>query len=106
MSILDIPCNVPGLCDIETVREQFQAIWSKNTVEVDLIRNNNPQGGDYFHEDEGVEPQTRKVWLNVQGTRSDYYKREKSGITTTEGEYHAYARWYEDIQNNDRIIWN
>ena len=104
MPILETPSDVPSL-DIDMVREQFEAIWQKNTVQVDIIRDTNAQGGDYFHDDESNVPVTRQIYLNVQGTHSDWYKREKYGITTTDSEYHAYARWYEDIQNNDRIVW-
>jgi hypothetical protein len=106
MAILDIACEVPGLCDIDTTRLQFQAIWSKNTVLVEVQRFDRPQAGDYFHDDESPGPVVRTIWMNVQGTSSNFYRRDKFGITSTESRFHAYTRWYEDIQNNDRIIWD
>lgn len=102
---LEYDTDVPDV-DAERVKSDFEAIWSKNVVEVDIIRETNPQGGDYFHEDEPTNPQVRKIWLNIQGTQSDYYRRAQRGIVTDDSEYHAYARWFEDIENNDKIVWD
>ena len=102
---LEYDTDAPDV-DADRIKEDFEAIWSKNVVEVDIIRERNPQGGDYFHEDEGTQPQVRKIWLNIQGTQSNFYKRANYGIITDDSEYHAYARWYEDIENNDKIVWD
>ena len=53
--------------DIDIVREDFECIWSRNIIQVELIREQNPQAGDYFREDESEGRIRRKIWLNLQG---------------------------------------
>lgn len=90
--------------DLEEVREDFEYIWSKNIVQVELIREENPVSGDYFNEDEANVIIRRRIWLNIQGvTNSDAYKRITPGVVTTESTLHVYAKWDEDIRNLDVI---
>jgi len=89
--------------DIEDVREDFDYIWSKNIVEVELIREKNPQAGDYFREGESPETLRKKIWVNIQGTSSDLYKRMVMGIITPDATLHIYVRWDEDIEDLDII---
>ena len=89
--------------DLDEVREDFMHIWSKNIVQCELIRENNPQAGDYFREDEDEISVRRKIWLNIQGISSDAYKRMDAGIITPDATLHCYAKWDEDIDNLDII---
>ena len=103
MPTLVTPTDVPGL-DIDNVRKCFEAIWQKNTVEVRIVRENNSQGGDYFHDDEDVAEVKTFIFINIQGTQSDYYERKQYGIDSTASVYHCYVRYTEDIGKNDRIL--
>lgn len=88
---------------IERARADFESVWKVNIQQVELIREKNPQAGDYFHEDEENIILRKKIWLNVQGTRSKAYQRQDQGIVTTDSSVHAYALWDEDIENLDVI---
>jgi len=89
--------------DVERVKEDFETIWSKNIIEVDLIRELNPSANDYFAEGENPNAIRRKVWLNVQGVSTDAYRRMVAGIITPDSTYNCFAKWDEDIQNEDII---
>jgi hypothetical protein len=89
--------------DIVQVREDFEFIWSKNIVEVDLFREENPQAGDYFREDESPNTIHRKIWLNIQGINSEHYRRMLAGVITPDATLHAFAKYDEDIRNLDVI---
>jgi len=88
---------------LDRIREDFMFIWQKNIIQVELIREKNPQAGDYFHEDENEIELRKKIWMNIQGTSSNAYKRTDSGIVTTDSTLHAYVKWDEDIENLDVI---
>jgi len=94
--------GVPDL-DIEDVREDFLYIWSKNIVVVDLLRDVNPQGGDYFIAAEARGTTRTQIQLNIQGVMSNAYKRAVQGITTTDEDIKAYALYTTDIQETDLI---
>lgn len=89
--------------DIEQMREDFRFIWIKNVVQVTLVREKNPDAGDYFREDEDNLLVKRRIWLNIQGTTSKMFKRWVAGVITPDSSLHAYALWEEDIQNLDVI---
>ena len=89
--------------DIKDVWEDFEYIWSKNIVDCELLRENNPQSGDYFREDEDAIKIRRHIWLNIQGISSDAYRRMNAGIITPDATLHAYAKHDEDIQDLDVI---
>jgi len=91
-----------GDLDIEDVRDDFNYIWSKNLIQVELIRESNPQQGDYFADVENIEIK-RKLWINIQGVNSDYYRRMMAGLITPDSTYHCYVKWDEDIENLDII---
>ena len=88
--------------ELDRVREDFEFIWSKNIVQVELIREKNPQQGDYFNNDANVIIR-RMIWLNLQGISSHDYKRMVAGIITPDAKLHAYAKYDDDIQNLDVI---
>jgi len=75
----------------------------RNIIQVDIIREKNPQAGDYFREGESPDTIRRKIWLNIQGTSSNEYKRIQAGIITPDGTLHAYAKWDEDIEDLDVV---
>lgn len=89
--------------DMDRVRDDFIFIWGRNITQVELIREKNPEAGDYFHEDESEIEVRRKVWMNIQGISSNAYKRIDPGIVTTDAILHAYVKWDEDIENLDVI---
>ena len=89
--------------DMEQVREDYAYIWGKNIIQVELIRQENPQAGDYFREGESKEEIRRTVWLNVQGVSTDAYSRMQAGIVTPEATYSCYAKHDEDIRNLDIV---
>ena len=102
---LEYNSHAPGVTK-ERLRSDFEAIWQKNVVEVSLIKRSDTQAGDYFHEGESQGLTTTKIFLNIQGSSSDHYTRQPSGISTTGAIWKAYARWFENIGNLDVIIWN
>ncbi len=89
--------------NVDEVREDFEYLWSKNIVECELIREENPQAGDYFREGESPVEVRRKIWLNIQGISSDMYRRVSSGLITPDATLHAFAKWDEDLNNLDII---
>jgi len=89
--------------DIAQVREDFEFIWKKNIIEVELIRQENPDAGNYFKESESSSTIRRKVWLNVQGVSTDAYKRMEAGIITPDTKLSAFAKSSEDIRGLDII---
>jgi len=95
--------------ELTDMREDYEYIWDKNIVECDLIREENPQAGEYFSEDESEIKIKRKIWLNVQGVSSNDYKRVLAGVITPDATLHAYAKWNDDIEDLDVISfgkWN
>ena len=92
--------------DIDDVREDFEVIWFKNVIEVLISRDANSSAGDYFNEDDVSKTGFRKMKLNIQGISSNLYRRGEQGLVTAGQTYKAYARWNEDVQNKDIIIWD
>ena len=89
--------------DINDVREDFEYIWKKNIVQVDLVRQTTPQAGDYFSSTEDEGQVTFKLWANIQGISSDQYKQAVQGIITPDAQLHVYVKWDENIENLDII---
>lgn len=89
--------------DIEDIREDFEFIWRKNIIQVDLIRQENPQAGDYFSDTEDEGKYSRKLWANIQGISSENYKEVEQGIITPDAHLHVYVKWNEDLENLDII---
>lgn len=91
---------------IQRIRSDFEAIWRQNVVPVTRQRRGNSEAGDYFNEGEEEAITDTTIYLNIQGTSTEKYSREKAGISTTGALYHFYARHFEDLQNLDVIIWD
>jgi hypothetical protein len=87
------------------IKSDFEAIWRQNIVAVTIVRKNDAQAGDYYHEGDDQGSVTRTVYLNIQGESTDKFSREKAGLSTTGATYKAYARWNEDLQNLDVILY-
>lgn len=92
--------------DEAAVREDFEHIWSKNLVKVTLIKNTDSQAGDYFRETNLTKPVTKEIYLNLQGKNALKYSRQEFGISTVGQTFHAYAKYDENIENKDIILWN
>lgn len=90
----------------DRIKSDFEAIFERNMVEVEVKRQTDPQAGDYFHEGESPGWTSFKIWMCTQGETSDKYAREKYGITTVGAVHKAYARHFEDLQNLDQVYWN
>jgi len=88
--------------DISQVREDYEFIWHHNIVQCDLIREENPQQGDYFADADNITIK-KKLWINIQGVSSDYYKRLVEGIITPDSTYKCYVKYDEEIENLDVI---
>ena len=88
--------------DIDSIREDYEYIWGKNIMQVDLIRETNKLDGDYFGVADNIQIR-KKLWMNVQGINSDIYKRMMAGVITPDATLHAYVKWDEDIENLDVI---
>lgn len=88
---------------LEDIREDFEYIWKKNILQSDLIREQNPQAGDYFATESDESRYSRKLWINVQGISSDNYKTAEQGLITPDAHLHGYVKWDEDIENLDII---
>jgi hypothetical protein len=107
-SFADISCMEEYYSDdsdlnVNDMREDFREIWKQNIQQVELIRERNPQAGDYFHDDEdNIELRTR-IWMNIQGISSDAYTRMDAGIITPNATLKAYVEWNTDIENLDVI---
>lgn len=89
--------------EVERMREDFEFIWKRNIVCTELIRQENPQAGDYFREDENPKDIRRKIWLNIQGVTFTNFKRMEAGLITPESTLHVYAKHDENIDNLDII---
>ena len=75
--------NAPDL-PYQRAREDFECIWLKNTIGMEIIRDDNPQGGDYFFEDEDVDEVVPNptVQMNIQGTSAGAYRRAVQGVVS------------------------
>ena len=106
IATLDIESDIPGL-DLTDVRADFQDIWQKNITKVQQWRQSVAESGNYGQEGEANEFSiSKEIYLNIQGSSSNSYTREKYGIDTTPGTWHCFARHDEDLKNEDRIVWN
>jgi hypothetical protein len=103
--VLEYNTKAPGVT-IDRIRSDFEAIWKQNVVAVLRRRKVDAQSGDYFHEGDDPTVNELTVYLNVQGQSSDKYSREKAGLSTTGATYKAYARWTEDLQNLDELVYD
>jgi len=92
--------------DVNRMRDDFEAIWLLNITTVVLVRDTNPQGGDYFNDDISTTPIERDIDLNIQGVSTGQYSREQQGIITAGQRWHCYALWNEDISSTDIIYWS
>jgi hypothetical protein len=100
--VLEYNTQAPGVT-VQRIRSDFEAIWKQNIKEITITKKSDWQAGDYFHE--GMAPGTvaAMIFLNLQGVSTEHYERKQYGITTVGATYHAYARWFEDIDNLDEI---
>lgn len=97
--------DVPDL-DLSQVREDFRAIWIKNTVIAVRQISDPVEGGNYGDEDEPPVESTSQIIVNIQGVSSNSYQRLKPGIISAGSIFHAYVEWDTDLANDDRILWN
>lgn len=91
---------------VTRIREDFEKIFLANVQTVTLIRESEPDAGNYGYIGVQSGREEREIQLNIQGISSGSYNRERYGIEGARSILHAYARYSEDIQNNDIIIVN
>lgn len=89
---------------VTRMREDFEKIFLANTQTVTLIRDSYVDAGNYGQVGVDNTREEREIELNIQGISSDSYRREKYGLDSAASILHAYAKFDEDIQNNDIIL--
>lgn len=98
--------EVPDL-DVNQVREDFEAIWQKNTVTAILQVKTETEAGNYGYDDENDEGITTSlITVNIQGLTSQAYQMKLQGLIRAGATFHAYVKYDVTLENDDRILWD
>jgi hypothetical protein len=93
--------------EVDRMRKDFFDIWQKNAVVVTQQRRSLHEIGNYGDEDKtAVFSVDKEIRINLQGVYSQDWARKKYGIDYTDRSQKCYALYTEDLQNDDRIIFN
>lgn len=101
----DFDTEVPDV-DTERIQEDFSRIFSRNAIEVELIKHylqDTPEGADFFGTKTKAPVQRNIIKLFITANTSDIYRRTEHGIVTNESTFQAYAESGVQIDNNDFI---
>jgi len=97
-----IPTFDPG-----RMREDFEAIFLANAVDVEIISNRKDRdvthNGDFFGTRTEPETLRRIVKMFIEAENSNAYRRDRQGIVTNDSTFHAFCRWDVDLENDDLV---
>lgn len=100
----DYEGEVPDV-EIQDMREDFEAIWSKNAVDVELIRFDNEydvvENADFFGTNTRSVVTKKIIKMNIQISSANP-DRVDAGVRKIDT-YHCYVRWNEEIKLTDKI---
>ena len=96
--------NIPDI-EVQDLREDFALIFEKNKIDATIVRQSEPEAGNYGYDDETAIPTTSEIQVNIQGISSQSYDRVVQGLITKGSVFRAYVKHSTILRNDDRIRW-